>query len=801
VEHAMGGVRRGLLHSGLLSLAVLVVLATAPLSSEHSSSLPIVGNQAGNAAEPGEDDALRTPDDPVEALLQAERLLAAGSSALAARVVAPVLGASDPVLRVRARLLLARAMLAGGDAAAALELAAAVARQASATRETGLALVIAGEALLARGQPGQAAEEFLAARALLPEIAPYLEYRALDPLVQAGRAHEAEALVEQIVATAPLRRLAVAALEWRRAWAEQRGDLPTLAATLDRLLELATIPSYRASLLLQRGRVEQQRGDAAAARADFARVIDEAPASPAAALALDELAALGVAETVPIERRAAILFSAGRYREAVTAFTALLASDPTRAEAWYQRAIARVRAGDLAEGIEELTAMADRYPQDARAPDALVTAAMLLEWRNEPAAEVLYRRVLSQYPGTVAARQARFRLGLLAFARGAHDEARDLWRADAEAGDPRAAYWYGKALAASGEPVGARAWWSRAYQRDPNSFWGQRAADLLSGRTTILQQPVAPLSLDSEADVVLAWLDGRGENLAAAREEIEKTAAPRRALLLLDAGLREAAGWEVDAARTELRDRPVSLAVFGWLLLERGEAAYAYRIGGDLATDERVPEQVRARLLAPIPYPEVLVAASEAFWNRSVVARCPDPAGERVRADCRLAGRCPRTDAGHAGNGSGPWLGSSACPVGIQQIPSVRKRVSCSVQRSSPSACGNSTGTSFSPSRATTQAPEPSNNGSLNDRPATPISSWLGFRTGKRPSTSNASMLAIAGTTSWLVSADERAGVLPVARRGDRGRRMSSALEAFLARLVLPRPASGRSASASRRHG
>jgi soluble lytic murein transglycosylase len=613
VEHAMGGVRRGLLHSGLLSLAVLVVLATAPLSSEHSSSLPIVANQAGNAAEPGEDDALRTPDDPVEALLQAERLLAAGSSALAARVVAPVLGASDPVLRVRARLLLARAMLAGGDAAAALELAAAVARQASATRETGLALVIAGEALLARGQPGQAAEEFLAARALLPEIAPYLEYRALDPLVQAGRAHEAEALVEQIVATAPLRRLAVAALESRRAWAEQRGDLPALAATLDRLLQLATIPSYRASLLLQRGRVEQQRGDAAAARADFARAIDEAPTSPAAALALDELAALGVAETVPIERRAAILFSAGRYREAVTAFTALLASDPTRAEAWYQRAIARVRAGDLAEGIEELTAMADRYPQDARAPDALVTAATLLEWRNEPAAEVLYRRVLSQYPGTVAARQARFRLGLLAFARGAHDEARDLWRADAEAGDPRAAYWYGKALAASGEPAGARAWWSRAYQRDPNSFWGQRAADLLSGRTTILQQPVAPLSLDSEADVVLAWLDGRGENLAAAREEIEKTAAPRRALLLLDAGLREAAGWEVDAARTELRDRPVSLAVFGWLLLERGEAAYAYRIGGDLATDERVPEQVRARLLAPIPYPEVLVAASERF--------------------------------------------------------------------------------------------------------------------------------------------------------------------------------------------
>jgi len=613
VKHAMGGVRRGLLHSGLLSLAVLVVLATAPLSSEHSSSLPIVGNQAGNAAEPGEDDALRTPDDPVEALLQAERLLAAGSSALAARVVAPVLGASDLVLRVRARLLLARAMLAGGDAAAALELAAAVARQASATRETGLALVIAGEALLVRGQPGQAAEEFLAARALLPEIAPYLEYRALDPLVQAGRAHEAEALVEQIVATAPLRRLAVAALESRRAWAEQRGDLPTLAATLDRLLDLATIPSYRASLLLQRGRVEQQRGDAAAARADFARAIDEAPTSPAAALALDELAALGVAETVPIERRAAILFSAGRYREAVTAFTALLASDPTRAEAWYQRAIARVRAGDLAAGIEELTAMADRYPQDTRAPDALVTAATLLERRNEPAAEVLYRRVLSQYPGTVAARQARFRLGLLAFARGAHDGARDLWRADAEAGDPRAAYWYGKALAASGEPAGAHAWWSRAYQRDPNSFWGQRAADHLSGRTTILQQPVAPLSLDSEADVVLAWLDGRGENLAAAREEIEKTAAPRRALLLLDAGLREAAGWEVDAARTELRDRPVSLAVFGWLLLERGEAAYAYRIGGDLATDERVPEQVRACLLAPIPYPEVLVAASERF--------------------------------------------------------------------------------------------------------------------------------------------------------------------------------------------
>ncbi|WP_448575627.1 lytic transglycosylase domain-containing protein [Thermomicrobium sp.] len=609
----MGGIRRGLVHTGLLALAVLVVLATVPWSGEHSSGLPASEQQGGIVAQPGESDTLPTPDDPTEALLRAERLLAAGSPARASRVVAPALGASDPTLRTRARLVLARAMLAGGDAAAALELAAAVARQASATRETGLALVIAGEALLARGQPDRAAEEFLAARALLPEIAPYLEYRALDPLVQAGRADEAEALVEQIVATAPLRRLAVAALEWRRARAEQRGDLPVLGATLHRLLDLATIPSYRASLLLQRGRVEQQRGNAAAARADFARAIDEAPTSPAAAQAFDELAALGAAETVPIERRAAIFFSAGRYREAVAAFTALLASDPTRAEAWYQRAIARVRAGDLVAGIEELAAMADRYPQDARTPDALVTAGTLLEWRNEPAAEALYRRVLAQYPETVAAREARFRLGLLAFARGAYDQARDLWRVEAEAGDPRAAYWYGKALAASGEPAEAREWWSRASQRDPDSFWGQRAADLLSGRTATLQQPVGSLSLDSEADVVRAWLVSRGEDLAAVRQDIDRTGAPRRALVLLDAGLREAAGWEIDAAREELRDRPVSLAVFGWLLLERGEAAYAYRIARDLATDERVPERVRARFLAPIPYPEVLVAASERF--------------------------------------------------------------------------------------------------------------------------------------------------------------------------------------------
>jgi len=604
-----------LLHSTLVTLALLATLAlrgdTLPVepATEPASLLaeqPTTSPTATPTPRP-------VPTDPTVALQQAQRLLAAGVPSEAARVVTPVLGATDPTVRLQARLLLARAMLASGDPHVTLELAADVARRAPDQQRAGEAAVIAAQALLQLGEVDQAVEQLLAARTLLPEVAPYLEYRALDPLVRAGHDDEAQRLVDHIVTTAPIRRLAVAALEWQREQAQQHDDDATVRATLDRLLELATIPTYRASLLLQRAQVARTLGDVVGARTDLLAAIETAPESSAAAVALDELDALGAGDAVPLDRRAAIAFASGRYPAAIAAYSAVLDTDPSRADAWYQRAIARIRSGDLQTGVDELLAMAERYPQDERTPDALVTAGTLIEWYDEPTAEAVYERVLTQYPASDAAREARFRLGLLAFARGDAASAAGIWRDLADSGDARSAFWYGKALAAAGDGAAAQRAWERARALDPEGFYGIRAGELLAGREPIADVPTGDLTLTPNTTAYEHWLATQGLTDTEIAARLTANDSVRRALLLLDLGDREAASWEVDAARDTLRNDPVTLASFGWELLRRGEAAFAYRIGLQLQASGTVPVEAIAPLVAPIPYPEVLEPIAERF--------------------------------------------------------------------------------------------------------------------------------------------------------------------------------------------
>ncbi|MDW8058765.1 MAG: transglycosylase SLT domain-containing protein [Thermomicrobium sp.] len=546
------------------------------------------------------------PSDPSAALDQARRLLAAGVPDEAARVVSAALGAPDPTVRTQARLVLAQATLASGDAGVALELAVEAARRAPEPSLAGMAAVVVAQALVRSGDTAGGVEQLLAARASLPEVAPYLEYRALDPLVQSGRGDEALRLVDHVVATAPIRRLAVAALEWRRARAEQQGDLETVRATLDRLLELATIPTYRATLLLQRARVARALGDPTAAQADLLAAIDAAPESSVAAMALDELDALGSGQAIAADRRAAIAFAAGRYAAAVAAYGAVLEADPTRADAWYQRAIARIRSGDLAGGIQELEVMEARYPQDGRTSEALVTAGTLVEWQDEAAATALYERVLARYPSSSAAHEARFRLGLLAYGQGDAASAATLWSEQAER-DARFAFWYGKALAASGDFPAARRAWQRAQELDPTGFYGIRSGELLAGRAPVAEKPTGE-RLDPTESALSHWIAEFGLAPDDISARLAASGPVRRALVLLDLGDREAAGWEVDAARDALRDDPVTLALFARELLRRGEFAYAYRVGAQLQESGGLPSDVTAVLVAPVPFPEVLDA-------------------------------------------------------------------------------------------------------------------------------------------------------------------------------------------------
>ncbi|MFN3337005.1 MAG: hypothetical protein ACK42I_05835, partial [Thermomicrobium sp.] len=227
----MTGQGRVLLHGSLI-LAVLLVAFTASWQAPVPAVVPGAtspGNQAAtDLVRTPTGQALPVPTDPAAALERARRLLASGSPAEAAQLLAGALGAPDPAQRLEARLLLARATLERGDAGVALELAAETAQRATDERAAGMAAVIAARALATLGEHEQASEQLRVAAHLLPELAPYLEYRTLDLLAGRGHEEEAEQLVDQIVTTAPIRRLAVAALEWRKTRAEQRGDFPAV---------------------------------------------------------------------------------------------------------------------------------------------------------------------------------------------------------------------------------------------------------------------------------------------------------------------------------------------------------------------------------------------------------------------------------------------------------------------------------------------------------------------------------------------------------------------------------------------
>jgi soluble lytic murein transglycosylase len=204
-------------------------------------------------------------------------------------------------------------------------------------------------------------------------------------------------------------------------------------------------------------------------------------------------------------------------------------------------------------------------------------------------------------------------LGLLAFGRGDAAGAAGIWRDLADSGDARAAFWYGKALAATGDGAAAQRARERARALDPEGFYGIRAGELLAGREPVVDVPTGDLTLTPETTAYEHELATHGLTDMDVAARLMANGSVRRALLLLDLGDREAAGWEVDAARDTLRNDPLTLALFGWELLRRGEAAFAYRIGLQLQVDSDVPAEVIASLVAPVPYPETLEAVAARF--------------------------------------------------------------------------------------------------------------------------------------------------------------------------------------------
>ncbi len=105
------------------------------------------------------------------------------------------------------------------------------------------------------------------------------------------------------------------------------------------------------------------------------------------------------------------LLRAGRYRHAVTAFQAFLQAHPhdkraARAQYWVAETDYVER--DYPSAEQAFKALVGRYPKSKRVPNALLKMGYIAKWQGHPnKARTIWKGLIAQYPGTMAAQVAR----------------------------------------------------------------------------------------------------------------------------------------------------------------------------------------------------------------------------------------------------------------------------------------------------------------------------------------------------------------------------------------------------------
>ncbi|MBN1485074.1 MAG: tetratricopeptide repeat protein, partial [Chloroflexia bacterium] len=302
--------------------------------------------------------------------------------------------------------------------------------------------------------------------------------------------------------------LAEAADDLRR-----QGDYAQAAARYERILSLARISWYRASILYRLGETAQEAGQPQQAQAHWQEILASYPDSAAAAWAADALQAA----QAPLDayQAAQAYRAAGRHGEALPWLQQALAEglvpdDPGRyaladslaALGDLEGALAELDilrqgepddpeplleqgrllggAGSIARALETYEGVAQQFAGSSAAGEALWRAGQLLEQQEHrgEAAET-YRRLLQSQPEHPRAGEARFRAGLLYYQGLRFEEAASLWSGAAGADESRLALWQGLALRKLGRLDEAEAAWQAA--AEGQGYYADRARELLAG--------------------------------------------------------------------------------------------------------------------------------------------------------------------------------------------------------------------------------------------------------------------------------------------------------------------------------
>ena len=361
-------------------------------------------------------------------------------------------------------------------------------------------------------------------RAFATPLAPYA---ALRQAAQARAIGQTDIITDYLsVARAPIvRGERASAFEDAIALLRETGR-PTEALDLYvELLALAEKPSYKARILSEAAALAERVGQHERANDWLVALVAQAPDTPEAAAAADQLLAAASPALTPAAAGRSY-FAAERWAAAVTQLDAALttASDPEeradlgrlrglalRAQDDFPAALAALaeaaaaspngthgrqaqfdwvqtlgQSGQTERAIQGYAEFASAYPDDALVPVALDRVVQLYE-RLGNAEGALQARldVGRRYPTSDEGRVALHQAGLALFTAARYAEALQAWQtlADGNSGTFRArgAYWAGRTARAAGDEAVARTFFETARAAAPDSYEGARAAETLGG--------------------------------------------------------------------------------------------------------------------------------------------------------------------------------------------------------------------------------------------------------------------------------------------------------------------------------
>lgn len=374
---------------------------------------------------------------------------------------------------------------------------------------------------------------------------------------------------------------ASAADAWRRAMAAA----PSSSAAVDAARGLSALPGIGPDDHLRIGRIYLRHGNRDRAVEGFEAYL--ASGAGGAGERFEVRVELG-----------RVLFDKGDYARAERALLALANEPgvPTRvgSEALYSAGRAQYRQGRPEEGKRTLVSIAARFPGETGAAKGLYLVGDLAHDDGKlEEARAHYREAVRTVADLYESGLAMMRLGGLSLLAGDYREAVKVYE-DYLRSFPngrraeQAMYWAGRARLALGEEAPARDWLLALRRRDPLSYYGLRAADLLD-------QGFWDIPLDAEPK----RRDDAEARIAAAMDRVD---------LLEELGRADAVDYEIERARRRFADDDGFEYALAEALNARGQTLTGIRIGWDLHRREGAWNPRLLRVVYPFPYQDMVLA-------------------------------------------------------------------------------------------------------------------------------------------------------------------------------------------------